>query len=416
LVPDPAVNALLDYVGLVSGAVWSDLEGDGFPELLLACEWGPVRIFRNHQGKLTAWDPPVTLPAEVAAGRPSEVTVPLSSLTGWWTSVTTGDFDGDGRLDIVAGNWGLNTGYRAEASRPLRLHHGSLGGSGATDLIESYYPGELTAEVPRRSLNALGRALPMLAERFPTHAAFGVATMADVLAALPIKPEVVAATTLATMVFLNRGDHFVAVPLPAEAQYAPVFGLVVADVDGDGREDLFLAQNFFAMRQEWPRTDAGRGLWLRGDGQGHFTPLPGQESGVRIYGEQRGAAVSDFDHDGRPDLVVAQNGAATTLWHNDSAVPGLTVRLQGPAGNPGGLGASLRLQFGDKFGPRREVHGGAGYGSQDGAVPILARPNASTGLEVHWPGGTVRRYAVPSGTNTVSVSSVGGTEWVAPKR
>lgn len=416
LVPDPAVNALLDHVGLVSGAVWSDLEGDGFPELLLACEWGPVRIFRNQSGKLTAWDPPVTLPAEVAAGRPSEVTVPLSSLTGWWTSVTTGDFDGDGRLDIVAGNWGLNTGYRAEASRPLRLHHGSLGGSGATDLIESYYPGELTAEVPRRSLNALGRALPMLAERFPTHAAFSVATMADVQAALPVKPEVVAATTLATMVLLNRGDHFVAVPLPAEAQYAPVFGLVVADVDGDGREDLFLAQNFFAMRQEWPRTDAGRGLWLRGDGQGHFTPLPGQESGVRIYGEQRGAAVGDFDHDGRPDLVVAQNGAATTLWHNDSAVPGLTVRLQGPAGNPGGLGASLRLQFGDHFGPRREIHGGAGYGSQDSAAPILARPNAPTGLEVHWSGGGVRRYAVPSGTNTVSVSSVGGTELVAPKR
>ena len=86
-------------VGLVSGAVWSDLQGDGFPELILACEWGPLKIFRNDQGKLSPWNPRVIGPTLNAQ------TSTLDQITGWWNSVTTGDFDGDGRLDLVAGNW-----------------------------------------------------------------------------------------------------------------------------------------------------------------------------------------------------------------------------------------------------------------------------------------------------------------------
>jgi hypothetical protein len=405
LVPDSAANALLKEVGLVSSAVWSDLNGDGFAELILACEWGPLRIFRNERGTLAPWDPAV-LGSPTASSPPASVV--LSQLTGWWNSVTTGDFDGDGRLDLVAGNWGLNTGYQASPARPLRLYYGEFGGAGTTDLIEAYYPAELQVEVPRRSLNALGQALPKLAELFPTHAAFAVATLPEVLAALPVPPGVVAATTLASSVFLNRGDHFVAVPLPAEAQYAPAFGLVIADADADGRDDLFVAQNFFAMRLEWPRTDAGRGLWLRGEGTGHFTALPAVESGVRLYGEQRGAALGDADQDGRPELVVAQNGAATTLWQNGRSPAGLRVRLTGPPGNPSGYGATVRLKFSDDYGPAREIHAGAGYWSQDSAVPILARPTTPLALEVRWPGGGAPTvYPLPPAAAEVSVSPHG---------
>ncbi|MSU34736.1 MAG: hypothetical protein EXS36_06415 [Pedosphaera sp.] len=410
LVPDTAANLLLDQVGLVSGAVWSDLDGDGFPELILACEWGPLRIFRNNHGKLAAWDPLITKAAARSGARPSDVRDKLSMLTGWWISVTAGDIDGDGRLDLIAGNWGLNTGYQADAARPLRLYHGNLGGAGTTDLIEAYYPAELTSEVSRRSLNALSQALPMLAERFPTHAAFSVATMPDVLAALSVKPGVVSVSTLATMLFLNRGDSFIAIPLPAAAQLAPVFGLVVADADGDGQEDLFLAQNFFAMRSEWSRTDAGRGLWLRGDRSGDLMPMAGIGSGVRIYGEQRGAAVGDFDLDGRPDLVVAQNGAPTTLWHNDLATVGLRVRLAGPPGNPCGYGAVAQLKFGDRLGPAREFHAGAGYWSQDSSVQILAMPAAPTRIQVRWPGGASSVHPMPRGVGEVIVHHSGKLE------
>ena len=109
---------------------------------------------------------------------------------------------------------------------------------------------------------------------------------------------------LETTALLNRGDHFEARVLPLEAQLAPGFAVCVADYDGDGNEDVFLSQNFFAVNADTSRYDAGRGLLLQGDGQGGFRAVPGQESGIKVYGEQRGAAVCDFDGDGRTDLVV----------------------------------------------------------------------------------------------------------------
>ena len=139
-------------------------------------------------------------------------------------------------------------------------------------------------------------------------------------------------------------------------------------MDGDGNEDVFLGQNFFATQPETPRLDAGRGLWLKGDGRGNLTPVPGQESGVKVYGEQRGAALADYDGDGRVDLVVTQNGADTKLFHNVSARPGLRVKLKGPPGNPQGIGAQIRLVFGRRSGTVREIHAGSGYWSQDSAV------------------------------------------------
>ena len=100
------------------------------------------------------------------------------------------------------------------------------------------------------------------------------------------------------------------------------------------------------------RLDAGRGLWLRGTGGGKLEAVPGQKSGILVYGEQRGAALCDFNGDGRVDLAVSQNGAETKLYQNVLGKPGLRVRLNGPTGNPDGIGATLRLIFGERMGPR----------------------------------------------------------------
>jgi len=397
--------SLLEKIGLVSGAVWSDLTGDGFPELILACEWGPLRVFRNESGILRPWDVPVV----ISTGPDAAPAIPsaLSRLTGWWNGVTTGDFDGDGRLDIVASNWGLNDGYQATAEHPLSIFYGDIAGRGVTDLIEAYFVPELAGDAPRRSLTALAQAFPTLAMNRPTHQAFSAVTMDHLLQVLHAPAQKVEATTLASMIFLNRGSNFIALPLDAEAQFAPAFSLNVGDVDGDGHEDLFLSQNFFAMRPEWPRLDGGRGLWLRGDGLGKLQPMPGTESGIAVYGEQRGSALGDFNQDGRLDLAVSQNGAATRLFENVGAKPGLRLKLKGPPGNPWGIGARIRLQSSQRMGPVRELHAGSGYWSQDSLVPVIGYATYPEKIEVMWPGGKSSIYLVPAGSLEVELDASG---------
>jgi hypothetical protein len=212
-------------------------------------------------------------------------------------------------------------------------------------------------------------------------------------------------TMLASMVFFNRGDHFEPVPLPREAQFAPAFAVCSGDFDGDGNEDVFLSQNFFDAEPMTHRDDAGRGLWLRGDGRGGLAAVPGQESGIQVYGEQRGAALCDFDGDGRVDLVVSQNGAQTKLYRNVGARPGLRVRLQGTAGNPSGIGASVRLKFGERFGPAREIHAGSGYWSQDSPVLVFGTPAPPTEVWVRWPGGGVTTSPVPADAKEVTATA-----------
>jgi len=125
---------------------------------------------------------------------------------------------------------------------------------------------------------------------------------------------------------------------------------------------------------------------------------------VRVYGEQRGAAVADFDHDGRIDLVVAQNAGQTRLYHNLTGKPGLRVRLRGSSANPHGIGASVRLKFGDRFGPAQEVHGGSGYWSQDSTVMVFGLPTEPTQAWVRWTGGKTTLIPIPAGSREIQIS------------
>jgi hypothetical protein len=268
--------------------------------------------------------------------------------------------------------------------------------------------------MPTRRLSDIGAALPAVLSRFPSHRAWAASPITNGLA--PFKNvRAVSATTLATMAFLNRGDRFEVRALPREAQWSPVWSVNAADFDGDGHADVFLSQNYFAMRPGDARLDAGRGLLLRGDGKGNFTAMSGQESGLMIYGEQRAAAVGDFDEDGRPDLIVTQNANSTRLYRNTGAVTGLRVRMIGPRTNPRAVGAALRLVLGANSGPLHEIHGGSGWLSQNAATTIIPQPvSADTPVElrVRWPGGRETRTVVPRGARAVAVNEAGAI--VAP--
>jgi hypothetical protein len=438
--PEPAASALYRWNGaafdpdrdntkalpeaLVSSAVWTDLTGDGWPELVLAGEWGPIHILRNDHGKLVPWDPPLTWPPsshpnpQPSTLNPQPTNSPqpstLNQLTGWWNGIAAGDFDNDGRLDLVAANWGQNTRYERWRPAPLRVYFGDFNDDGAVELLEAHFAPELGQFAPERMLDAVTRSLPSLSERFPTHAAWANAGIDDVLGQWRGTARRHEALWLESTLLLNRGGHFEVHALPAEAQFAPAFAVCVGDADGDGNEDVFLSQNFFDVDLDTSRYDAGRGLWLRGDGRGHLSPVRGQDCGVRVYGEQRGAALCDFDGDGRLDLAVTQNSAETKLYRNVGAKPGLRVRLEGPADNPCGLGAVVRLRFGETTGPACEVRAGSGYWSQDSAVLVLGTPLAPTAIEVRWPGGSVTESPVPAGAREVRVRAGGEVKVVLP--
>lgn len=275
---------------------WVDLDGDGWEDLCVG-----TNHFRNNQkGGFTAFTRGQTVRAPIVE-LPKEI---RERYRGFWRAAAIGDFDGDGRQDYVGGNLGQNTKYESFRKKGIRLFKTDAG------WLEAY------DNLPFQPLHQVGAALPWIRERFATTDDYAKSGFREIHGDSLKQMNELDLNWFESTVFLNRGKDYEAITLPLEAQLAPVSAICVADFDHDGKPDLFLAQNLFAVHPETPRFDAGRGLLLLGKGDGHFTTIPGQESGIKIYGEQLAAAACDYDHDGRIDLVVTQTGGQTKLYRN----------------------------------------------------------------------------------------------------
>lgn len=386
---DQANASVLHDIGLVTSAMFADINGDGHVDLVLTRDWGSIALLLNDGHGVFHLAPD---------------SWGLSKWTSQWNGVAAGDLDGDGRLDLVATSWGRNTGFSADSANPLVMTYGPFGAGGEVEMLLSHPDARVHGLSPINSWARVRMAVKDVVGRVNNFSGYADASVETVLGAAMAGTQRLESRTLDHMVFLNRGDHFEAVPLPNEAQWAPAFSVSIADFDGDGAQDVFLAQNFFPSSVGFPRYDAGRSLLLRGDGKGGLTPMSGLRSGLVVYGDQRGAAYADFNGDGRLDLAVTQNGDSTRLFVNRGAKPGLRVRVKGDAMNPDGIGVQLRAMYGTQLGPVQEIQAGSGYWSQNSAVQVLGLSATPTAVWVRWPGGKTSTVPVPVGARELVVT------------
>lgn len=382
---DPENDDAIKGAGLVTASTFADVTGDGLADLVIASEWGPVRVYVSEKGRL----------------RDATTSMGLGEISSRWLGVTAGDFDGDGRLDLVATSWGRNVPWRATPEHPYTLWVARVDNVLAP--LTAEYDSTTRAEMPTESFSRVTVPLPNVRRRIGAYAEYARADVATILGDAAASAIRVGATTFDHTLFLNRGTRFEARALPALSQLAPASCPVVADFDGDGHEDLFLSQNFFPTEIGTLRFDAGAGLVLLGDGTGGFTALSVRRSGVSVLGDQRGAATADYDSDARPDLAVSQNGTFTRLFRNVAARPGVRVRLDGGSGNALGVGAQLRVLSKGRAGPLREVRAGTGYWSMDGSTSVLALPKDADSLWVRWPGGKQQSVPLQAGQREIFV-------------
>ena len=260
----------VQHLGMVTAAMWTDLDQNRFPDLVLLGEFMPLSIFLNQNAQFIPLKDPN-----------------LEKNRGWWNSLAAADFDEDGDLDFVAGNFGLNTRYRASETEPLCIYAKDYDRNGQIDPIFTYFlQGK---EVPVHPRDALAQQIPALKKRFLDYATYGKMTF-NALIHPDERREVqrVAATQLANMYIENRGKAgFRFHPLPTVAQTAPINALQVGDYDGDGHLDLLAVGNHYDEDVQIGRQDAFNGLLLRGDGRGHFAPQTAHQSGFWVPDDAR---------------------------------------------------------------------------------------------------------------------------------
>jgi len=290
---------LLRPGGMITAAVWIDFDGDGRLDLVTAGEWMPLQFFHNEGGTL----------------RNVTASMGLPPTRGWWYSLATGDFNHDGHPDLVAGNVGLNFSYTTSPHSRFGVYAADFAGSRNTDIV-------LTQEIAGTEYPLFGRAklgptIYPAALRFPSYAGFAVASVAQLLGPGPLQHALRYQTDMFASLYLqNNGDGtFRAVPLPNLAQISPIRGIVVDDVDGDGNVDLIVAGNLYDTEPNTPPADAGNGLWLKGDGRGHFTPVPAVASGLLAPRDVTGLA-----------LIKTPAGKAVLVANYGDSLQAFTIR------------------------------------------------------------------------------------------
>ena len=285
----------LQNIGLVCDALWTDYDNDGWQDLILAGEWMPITIFKNKQGK------------SLERIENQE----LNSQTGFWNSISAGDFDNDGDMDYVAGNLGVNTLNKVSDEFPLKIYGKDFNNDGLYDAVPTtFFPDKNKErhEVPFHTRDDLIKQVSAFKERFDNYNKFAMADIYGIFSKTDIENALILkANNMNSSYIENLGEgSFKISALPLQAQTSPIFGMLIEDFDDDGNLDILMVGNDFGNEVSVGRLDAFNGLLLTGNGKGQFKTNDLNHAGFFVGGDAKGL-VRITNPQGNSIIMATQN-------------------------------------------------------------------------------------------------------------
>lgn len=279
----------LAELGMITDVRWVDLDGDTDPDLVVLGDWMAPQIFMNDGGKLSR----------------QENLNGLNDQSGWWTCIEPADLDGDGDMDLILGNHGLNSRFRASSDKPIKMFVNDFDGNGSPEQIMARYIGDTLKTYIRKS--DLTMQMPGLKRKYLRYSSYVNESMEDIFGNRALESSVqLSVNQLASCVAINNGDGtFSLKPLPIEAQMSTSNGFLVDDFDKDGKADILVGGNFYASKPEVGRYDASYGVVLKGDGSGGFEALPYESTSLHIDGQIR--ELGSLNIGERKSVLVVKN-------------------------------------------------------------------------------------------------------------
>lgn len=292
----PEIAPDLDRIGMVTDVRWLDYDQDEDLDFVVIGDWMPITFFENKSGQF----------------RKATKVLSDKKTHGWWNAMEMADFDQDGDMDIILGNHGLNSRFAASAKKPISMYVNDFDDNGKPEQIICQYNGEESYPLVLR--HDLVRQLPGLKKKYLKYHDYKEQTIEDLFSAEQLRKSVVKEVyNLQSSILINNGNGtFQMEALPLPAQFSPVYGICVEDVDQDGKLDVLLGGNLYGVKPEVGRYDASYGLWLKGNGDGTFQPIRTRDSGLNLEGQVRD--LEKLEVNGRRLLLVAKNNEPMQVY------------------------------------------------------------------------------------------------------